>query len=169
MRILRPENTTSAYQNCCGVNGEVVLAFFRHHPLDSGLDQRHNQTVGRSSFRTKNWYRHSSMDELANQYSVSRQDGDLARGGRENRREAVGVSPVALEKLIHDLRQPLGAVDSIAYFLELTVTDEQASPHLERIRTMVTRASQILDHAAAAWSKTLLDQPVHDTQDLFCC
>ncbi len=109
------------------------------------------------------------MDEIANHYSVSRQDGNLARVGPEDRREATAVSPVALEKLIHDLRQPLGAVDSIAYFLELTVTDEQVSPHLERIRTMVTRASQILDGAAAAGRKALLEQPVQDTQDLFCC
>lgn len=109
------------------------------------------------------------MNEVVTQYSVSRQDVPLARGGPESRHEATGVNPVALEKLIHDLRQPLGAVDSLAYFLELTVADGQASPHLKKIRAMVSRASQILERAAAMQSPSLLEHPVSETQDLVCC
>ncbi len=109
------------------------------------------------------------MNEVVTQYSASRQDVPLARGGPESRHEATGVSPVALEKLIHDLRQPLGTVDSLAYFLELTVADEQASPHLKKIRAMVSKASQILERAAAMKTASLLDHPVGENQDFVCC
>jgi hypothetical protein len=109
------------------------------------------------------------MNEVVTQNSASRQDVPLARGGPESRHEATGVSPVALEKLIHDLRQPLGTVDSLAYFLELTVADEQASPHLRKIRAMVWRASQILESAAAIRASSLLEHSANENQDFVCC
>ncbi|MBV9759366.1 MAG: hypothetical protein JO340_02275 [Acidobacteriaceae bacterium] len=50
-----------------------------------------------------------------------------------------------LEELAHELRQPLGIIESLAYFLELTAEDEQICGHLQRIQAMVLRASAILD------------------------
>ena len=109
------------------------------------------------------------MNEVVTQYPASRQDVPLARGGPEIRLEATGVSLLAVEKLIHDLRQPLGAVDSLAYFLELTVADEQAFPHLKKIRAMVSKASQILEGAAAVRAAPLLEHPASENQDFVCC
>lgn len=61
---------------------------------------------------------------------------------------AAGVAPAVLEELIHDIRQPLGAIDSLAYFLELTSIDDQACTQLQRIRAMVVQANRILEQTA---------------------
>jgi signal transduction histidine kinase len=61
-----------------------------------------------------------------------------------------GVAPAVLEELIHDIRQPLGAIDSLAYFLELTSSDDQATTQLKRIRAMVVQANRILEKSAKA-------------------
>ena len=58
-----------------------------------------------------------------------------------------GVDPVALQELAHELRQPLSAIESLAYYLELTAVDDQLCRHLEQIRSMVSRANVILDRA----------------------
>jgi len=64
---------------------------------------------------------------------------------------------VPLEDFIHELRQPLGVIDSLAYYLELTATDEKSSLHLERIRAMVAQANRILERASAAEPELALD------------
>ena len=64
-----------------------------------------------------------------------------------------GVIPAVLEELIHDIRQPLGAIDSLAYFLELTSNDDQESIQLKRIRAMVAQANRILERTATAGRK----------------
>jgi signal transduction histidine kinase len=51
----------------------------------------------------------------------------------------------ALEELAHELRQPLGVIESLAYFLEITAEDEQLCGHLQRIQAMVVQANRILD------------------------
>lgn len=48
------------------------------------------------------------------------------------------------EELAHELRQPLGVIESLAYFLELTSADEQLSAHAQRIQAMVLQANSIL-------------------------
>lgn len=53
------------------------------------------------------------------------------------------------EELIHELRQPLGVIDSLAYYLELTAVDERLYEHLEQIRAMVSQANRILERAAS--------------------
>lgn len=55
-----------------------------------------------------------------------------------------------LEDLVHELRQPLGIIESIAFFLEITAEDEQLCGHLQRIQTMVLRANDILDQHCGA-------------------
>lgn len=69
-----------------------------------------------------------------------------------------GVVPAVLEELIHDIRQPLGAIDSLAYFLELTSNDDQASTQLKRIRAMVVQANRILEQSAKAGRKQAANQ-----------
>jgi len=89
------------------------------------------------------------MNEVATRFTVSQQDASLAHGeirGRQNL--AAGVAPAVLEELIHDIRQPLGAIDSLAYFLELTSIDDQACTQLQRIRAMVVQANRILEQTA---------------------
>jgi signal transduction histidine kinase len=63
-------------------------------------------------------------------------------------REA-GVYLRSIDDLAHALRQPLGTIESLAYYLELTTEDDQICRHLRQIRLMVDRASRILEDAGA--------------------
>jgi signal transduction histidine kinase len=53
-----------------------------------------------------------------------------------------------LKDFIHELRQPLGVIESLAYYLELTAPDRRNSIHLERIRAMVAETNYILERAS---------------------
>jgi signal transduction histidine kinase len=77
------------------------------------------------------------------------QDVSLAHINAGSRYQFAGATPVLLEDFIHELRQPLGVIDSLAYYLELTAADDKSSVHLERIRAMVAQANRILERASA--------------------
>ena len=49
-----------------------------------------------------------------------------------------------LDELVHELRQPLSVIESLAYFLELTSEDDKACRHLQQIQAMVLQTNQIL-------------------------
>ena len=60
----------------------------------------------------------------------------------------------ALEDLVHELRQPLGVIESLAYFLEITAEDEQVCGHLQRIQAMVLQANDILERHCGGGTNT---------------
>lgn len=52
---------------------------------------------------------------------------------------------------MHELRQPLGVIESIAYFVQITADDEQLCGHMQRIQAMLFEANRILErHSAPA-------------------
>ncbi len=53
----------------------------------------------------------------------------------------------SFEDLAHELRQPLGTIEALAYFLELTAEDESICGHLQRIQAMVVQANDILERS----------------------
>jgi hypothetical protein len=61
-----------------------------------------------------------------------------------------GVDPVCMGELVHELSQPLGAIDSLAYYLEIIEENERTRRNLQQIRVLVERASHILNRASAA-------------------
>lgn len=67
-------------------------------------------------------------------------------------RQKTGGDRILVEELAHELRQPLSAIESLAYYLEITTESEQTRGHLEQIRLLVDRANQILRHAASGLS-----------------
>jgi hypothetical protein len=68
---------------------------------------------------------------------------------------SIGISEVppfsenSLYNLIHELRQPLSAMESIAYYLELTVPVEQVQlrRQISRLQQLVMEASMSLSEA----------------------
>jgi signal transduction histidine kinase len=90
------------------------------------------------------------MIKAVRQFNSLVQDVPLAHINASPRHRFAGVIPVPLEDFLHELRQPLGVIDSLAYYLELTATDDKSSVHLERIRAMVAQANRILERASAA-------------------
>jgi hypothetical protein len=57
---------------------------------------------------------------------------------------AVIPEPTSLDEAVHELRQPLSVIESLAHYLEMTSKDETASAHLRRIQAMVARVHCIL-------------------------
>jgi signal transduction histidine kinase len=99
------------------------------------------------------------MIKVVPQFKSRVQDVSLAHITAGSRPQYAGVTPVPLEDFIHELRQPLGAIDSLAYYLELTALDEKSSVYLERIRAMVAQANRILERASAAEPEGALSAP----------
>lgn len=61
--------------------------------------------------------------------------------------DLLDVHPGKLEELVHELRQPLSVIESLAYYLEMTVPDKNSCSHLQRIRVMLRKTHAILEHA----------------------
>lgn len=61
--------------------------------------------------------------------------------------DLLDVHPGNLEELVHELRQPLSVIESLAYYLELTVPDKNSCVHLQRIRVMLQKTHEILEQA----------------------
>ncbi len=117
-------------------------------PIDSNPNRSHNRTVGKLRQEFSGSNQSIRMIKAFPQFASRVQDVSLAHLNAGPRPYA-GVTPVLLEDFIHELRQPLGVIDSLAYYLELTATDEKSSAHLERIRAMVSQANRILERASA--------------------
>ncbi len=86
------------------------------------------------------------MNNVVYQTSAPREDFPHEDDGVKIHHRS-GATPVDLDELAHELRQPLSTIESLAYYLEMTAADDQICRHLEKIRLMVTRANRILDHA----------------------
>jgi signal transduction histidine kinase len=91
--------------------------------------------------------KNSCMNKVASPFNVVTQDAPLGRSSVITRSLA-GAIPVLSEEIIHELRQPLGVIDSLAYYLELTAADQKICTHLEQIRAMVSQANCILERAS---------------------
>ena len=80
------------------------------------------------------------MDPMASQVAIAAQDVSLPRTD-------LGVRPEGLDEFIHELRQPLSVIDSLAYYLELTSPNDEFRTHLQKIQAMVFEANSILERA----------------------
>lgn len=84
------------------------------------------------------------MNEVFSKLSIPRKEASLScgdlRGG-----QLAGVNPAALDELLHELRQPLSVIESLAYCLELTASEERVRAHLQRIQAMVGQVNGILE------------------------
>jgi signal transduction histidine kinase len=79
-----------------------------------------------------------------NQQTYS-QTADLSDPARKSELADFRVSSrEQFDDLAHELRQPLSVIDSLAYYLELTVDDEKARGHLRQIQAKVLQANRIL-------------------------
>jgi len=82
----------------------------------------------------------------ASPFNALLQEASLAHADIPSR-PLTGANPVFSNDLVHELRQPLGVIDSLAYYLELVATDEKSCSHLQRIRAMVAQTNRILERA----------------------
>ncbi len=87
-------------------------------------------------------------------------DHEESRGiGPSSRDTDATTGGSSFEDFIHDVRQPLGVIESLSFFLELTSTDTtNRGPHLRQIRAMVHQAHRILEAAVLAQSQLAKDR-----------
>ena len=84
------------------------------------------------------------MHNVSRKVSASTQDVSPGHGDlRSNRKADSQYTPI--NELFHELRQPLDVIETLAYFLEMTSTDELVCAHLKKIQAMVLRANQLLE------------------------
>jgi nitrogen-specific signal transduction histidine kinase len=67
-----------------------------------------------------------------------------------------GATSTPMEDLVHELRQPLSAIECIAYYLEITSPDEKVRAQVERIQAMISQANRILQAKSPSLSRELL-------------
>jgi hypothetical protein len=73
---------------------------------------------------------------------------DVEPAGIEKPSSHTGANPVHLDELIHEIRQPLGVIESLTYFIELTTTDDKIRPRLEHIQSMLAKVHHMLENAS---------------------
>jgi hypothetical protein len=86
------------------------------------------------------------MNTVVSQFTALQQEVPLAPSGMSLRSQT-GASPAFLEELIHELRQPLGVIETLAYYIELTTTDENIAPRIQHMQSMLAKVHGILESA----------------------
>jgi len=66
--------------------------------------------------------------------------------------EAVNLHVDAVATVVHDLRQPLSSIETIAFYLSMVLPpgDAKIQAQLERIRELVQESNEILSRASGA-------------------
>ncbi len=113
--------------------------------IDSGFDRAHNQAIGKL-FRVslENWNVSDCMNPAILQTPTPRQEASLVTSDLRVNQIAASHTPF-IDELVHDLRQPLSVIESLAYYLELRSADEKVSAQLRKIQAMVFEAHTILE------------------------
>jgi hypothetical protein len=62
-----------------------------------------------------------------------------------------------LDNLVHELRQPLSAIEHLAFYLQLVSSDPTVCAHSERIQDLIEQTNRILERAAGADSDCCKD------------
>ena len=85
------------------------------------------------------------MNQVLTTFSTPSQVDSLA-GGELRRCRSDESCSMQIDELIHELRQPLDVIESLAFYLEITSSDQYVRERLQKIQAMVVRANQILQH-----------------------
>ena len=88
------------------------------------------------------------MGQVLTSFPVPSQVDSLAHGELRRRRSEDNCF-TEMNELIHDLRQPLDVIESLAFYLEITSSDQCVRERLQKIQAMVGRANRILQHSAS--------------------
>jgi signal transduction histidine kinase len=84
------------------------------------------------------------MNSLLPHFPVAAQEAPL--GGTEViHYPLTEVRSVRVDEFVHELRQPLSVIDSLAFYLEMIAPNEEFRAHLQKIQAMVFQANSILE------------------------
>jgi len=128
--------------------------------IDAPLQSRHNQTSLHSkcepvedlALRSRGLRRAtycSYMSLTSSLSSLSR----LTHDRSEETNVCLTDSTAAMiDELAHELRQPLSAIEHIAFLLEMSATDGKAVAYIEQIQDLIEQANRVLEKARAGLS-----------------
>ena len=69
----------------------------------------------------------------------------------QGRARCLRADSLDMDDLVHEIRQPLGVIESLAHYLQMISTEPQVSQHLQTIRSMVVRVNLMLEgHSRAS-------------------
>jgi light-regulated signal transduction histidine kinase (bacteriophytochrome) len=88
------------------------------------------------------------MNPVLSSFPAPSQVDSLAHGELRRCRRDENCS-AEMNELIHELRQPLDVIESLAFYLEITSSDQCVRERLQKIQAMVVRANQILQRSFA--------------------
>ena len=57
------------------------------------------------------------------------------------------IPVTSMDNLVHELRQPLSAIEHLAFYLQLVSEDPVVCMHSERIQDLIGQANEILEKA----------------------
>ena len=67
----------------------------------------------------------------------------------ETTQTVTSSSEAIIDELAHELRQPLGTIEHLAYLLRMDATDCKVVTYVEQIQDQIEQANQVLDKARA--------------------
>jgi nitrogen-specific signal transduction histidine kinase len=70
----------------------------------------------------------------------------------ETKHRLTDSTEAMIDELAHDLRQPLSAIEHLAFLLQMHVTDGTAAGYIEQIQDLIEQANRVLDNARAGLS-----------------
>jgi len=59
------------------------------------------------------------------------------------------ITLTSLDKLVHELRQPLSAIEHLAFYMQLVSKDPAICTHSQRIQDLIGQTNEILEKAVA--------------------
>jgi hypothetical protein len=59
------------------------------------------------------------------------------------------IPMTSMDNLVHELRQPLSAIEHLAFYLQLVSEDPVVCMHSQRIQDLIGQANEILEKATA--------------------
>jgi hypothetical protein len=68
-----------------------------------------------------------------------------AEVSESTRRNSASVDPLQIVELVHELRQPLSTIECLAYYLEITSSDDSVCQQMQRIQRLIWQANRILE------------------------
>jgi hypothetical protein len=116
--------------------------------IDSGFDRRNNR---------------AKHEQAVPEFRVYPPETALAHGDSH---PSTGDKPARLENLTHELRQPLGVIESLPFYLELIAQKmTKVAFTFDRYGLWSVRPNHILQHAAIAESESSSGMEEKDTRD----
>jgi nitrogen-specific signal transduction histidine kinase len=70
----------------------------------------------------------------------------------ETKHRRTDSTEAMIDELAHDLRQPLSAIEHLAFLLQMSVTDGKAAGYIEQIQDLIEQANRVLENARAGLS-----------------